>query len=94
MYDKKDLEGSGDTKLMTNEETGEKELVKVLDEKDVTNLTTEDGEQFPFKNSDLGENKGGMSKGLKIGLIVGGAVLVLGIVGYLIYRSRKNGQGK
>lgn len=94
MYDKKDLEGSGDTKVMTNEETGEKELVKVLDEKDVTNLTTEDGEQFPFKNSDLGENKGGMSKGLKIGLIVGGAVLVLGIVGYLIYRSRNKAQGK
>jgi hypothetical protein len=33
----------------------------------------------------------GMSKGLKIGLIVGGSVLVLAIVGLVIYKSR---QGK
>ena len=88
-YDKKDLEGAGETKIITNEETGQKELAKILDAKDVTTLTTEEGEQFPFKNSDLGEK--GMSRGLKIGLIVGGAVLVLGIVGYLIYRSRNKG---
>ena len=93
-YDKKDLEGTGETKVITNEETGQKELAKVIDAKDVTNLTTEDGQQIPFKNSDLDENKGGMSKGLKIGLIVGGAVLVLGIVGYLIYRSQNKGKGK
>lgn len=35
------------------------------------------------------EQTGGMSKGMKIGLIVGGAVLVLGIVGVIIYKSRK-----
>ncbi len=33
----------------------------------------------------------GMSKGLKIGLIVGGSVLVLAIVGLVIYKSK---QGK
>jgi hypothetical protein len=93
-YDKKDLEGTGETKVIKNEETGQNELAKVIDAKDVTNLTTEDGQQIPFKNSDLDENKGGMSKGLKIGLIVGGAVLVLGIVGYLIYRSSNKGKGK
>ncbi len=35
--------------------------------------------------------KKGMSKGLKIGLIVGGSVLVLAIVGLVIYKSK---QGK
>lgn len=92
LYDKKDLNGTGDTKIITNEETGQKELVKIIDAKDVTSLTAEDGEQIPFKNSDLGDSKEGMSKGLKIGLIVGGAVLVLGIIGYLIYRSRNKGK--
>jgi hypothetical protein len=92
LYDKKDLNGTGETKVITNEETGKQELVKIVDSKDVTNLTSQDGEIIPFKNSDLGDNKEGMSKGLKIGLIVGGAVLVLGIIGYLIYRSRNKGK--
>jgi hypothetical protein len=30
-----------------------------------------------------------MSKGLKIGLIVGGSVLVLAVIGVVIYKSRK-----
>lgn len=30
----------------------------------------------------------GMSKGLKIGLIVGGSVLVLAVIGVVIYKSR------
>jgi len=92
LYEKKDLNGTGDTLVITNEQTGLKELVKIIDAKDVTNLTAEDGEVIPFKNSDLGDAKSGMSKGLKIGLIVGGAVLVLGIIGYLIYRSRNKGK--
>ena len=33
--------------------------------------------------------KKGMSKGLKIGLIVGGSLLVLTIIGVVIYKSRK-----
>jgi hypothetical protein len=31
----------------------------------------------------------GMSKGLKIGLIVGGSVILLSIVGFIIYKSKK-----
>ena len=31
----------------------------------------------------------GMSKGLKIGLIVGGSVILLSVVGFLIYKSKK-----
>jgi hypothetical protein len=93
-YDKKDLEGTGDTQVITNEETGEKELVKVIDAKDVTTLPTEDGEGVPFKSTDVSEGgeKKGMSKGLKIGLIVGGSLIVLGIVAYLIYRSKNQGK--
>lgn len=32
----------------------------------------------------------GMSKGLKIGLIVGGSVILLSVVGFIIYKSKKN----
>lgn len=36
-----------------------------------------------------------MSKGMKIGLIVGGVVLVLGIIGFVIYKSSSSkGKGK
>lgn len=93
-YDKKDLEGTGDTQVITNEETGEKELAKIIDAKDVTTLPTEDGEGVPFKSTDVSEGgeKKGMSKGLKIGLIVGGSLIVLGIVAYLIYRSKNQGK--
>jgi hypothetical protein len=31
----------------------------------------------------------GMSKGLKIGLIVGGSVLALAVIGFIIYKSKK-----
>ena len=34
--------------------------------------------------------KKGMSKGLKIGLIVGGSLLVLTIIGVVIYKSKKS----
>ena len=34
----------------------------------------------------------GMSKGLKMGLIIGGSVLVLAIVGVVIYKSSKGGK--
>jgi len=34
----------------------------------------------------------GMSKGLKIGLIVGGSVLLLTIVGIIIYKTSKSGK--
>jgi hypothetical protein len=30
-----------------------------------------------------------MSKGLKIGLIVGGSVLALAVIGFIIYKSKK-----
>ena len=34
----------------------------------------------------------GMSKGMKTGLIVGGVVLVLGIVGFIMYKKSKKGK--
>jgi hypothetical protein len=33
-----------------------------------------------------------MSKGLKMGLIIGGSVLVLAIVGIVIYKTSKSGK--
>jgi hypothetical protein len=36
------------------------------------------------------EKKEGMSKGLKIGLIVGGSVLALTVLGIVIYKASKN----
>jgi hypothetical protein len=31
----------------------------------------------------------GMSKGLKIGLIVGGSVILLSVIGFIVYKSKK-----
>ncbi|MEI7960695.1 MAG: hypothetical protein WCI04_00005, partial [archaeon] len=39
------------------------------------------------------ESVSGMSKGMKMALIIGGSVLVLGIIGFIIYKSR-TGKGK
>ena len=36
--------------------------------------------------------KKGMSKNLKIGLIVGGSVIALGLIGFLIYKSKNKGK--
>jgi hypothetical protein len=38
------------------------------------------------------EAVGGMSKGVKVALIVGGSLLVLGIVAFVIYKSRNKGK--
>jgi hypothetical protein len=101
--DKKDLEGAGETMVSTNPETGEKEVVKVVEDSQVTTLQTAEGENIPFKTEDLvektqeelkkeGEEPKGMSKGLKIGLIIGGSVLFLGLIGFLIYRAKNKGK--
>jgi hypothetical protein len=36
--------------------------------------------------------KKGMNKNLKIGLIVGGSVIALGLIGFLIYKSKNKGK--
>lgn len=93
--DKKDIQGAGELATGKNPETGQPEVTKVVPPEEVKNLTTEDGETIPFKASDLEKNDG-MSKGMKMALIIGGSVLVLGIIGFIIYKSRsgKTGKGK
>ena len=90
--DKKDIQGAGELATGKNPETGQPEVTKVIPPEEVKNLTTEDGETIPFKASDLEKNDG-MSKGMKMALIIGGSVLVLGIIGFIIYKSR-SGKGK
>jgi hypothetical protein len=103
--DKKDLQGAGETVITTNPETGTKEVAKVVEEKDVTTLQTTEGEAVPFKTEDIVEkteeelkNEGkpqGMSKQAKTLLIVGGSLIALGIITFVIFKLRGNkGKGK
>lgn len=95
-YDKTDLEKSGTTVMQKNETTGVEELIKVLDDNQVETLKTTDGEEISFRKEDLVDKETGktpMSKGLKIGLIVGGSVLALTVIGLIIYAVRKKKQG-
>ncbi len=94
VVDKKDIQGSTDVAVETNPTTGAQEVVAGVDPSNVETLTTEDGEQIQFKKSDLEDNKPeGMSKGMKIGLIVGGSLIVLGVVAFFIFKS-KGSKGK
>jgi hypothetical protein len=95
IVDKKDLVDTQNVTVQTNPETGVKEIVAEVDPSKVETLTTEDGEQIAFKKSDLIENKPeGMSKGMKIGLIVGGSLIVLGIVSYFIFKGKGTAKAK
>lgn len=89
-YAKEDLEKAGKTVV----EGGE--VVKVIPPADVAVLKTEDGEEIPFRKDDLidrdTEEGKGMSKGLKTGLIIGGIVVGVGILTFVIYKLTKKGK--
>ena len=91
--DKKDIQGAGELATGTNPVTGQPEVTKTVPQEEVKELTTQEGEVIQFKASDLEKNDEGMSKGMKMALIIGGSVLVLGIIGFIIYKSR-SGKGK
>lgn len=73
-------------------------ITKVLKEEEVVTLTDPNGNQEYYQPSDVIpstelkqiEEEKGMSKTMKFSLIVGGSVLFIGVVAFLIYNSRKN----
>lgn len=73
-------------------------ITKVLKQEEVVTLTDPSGNQEYYQQSDVIpstelkqiEEEKGMSKTMKFSLIVGGSVLFIGIVAFLIYNSRKN----
>ena len=98
MIDKKDTEGSGTLVTTTNPETGKPEVAVIVPPDQVATVETESGEVIPFKASDLEENKEekkGLSKGMKTALWVGGGLIALGVIVFVIYKMRGNkGKGK
>jgi hypothetical protein len=82
-----DASGIPDTKQIveTIDESGNPVAGVEFNPSEVVATTGEDGNVQYYTNQDAG----GMSKGLKITLIVAGSLLVLGVVGYFIYKSKK-----
>jgi hypothetical protein len=83
-YDATDIP-KGKEIVETIDESGNKVAGVEFKPKEVVAVTGGDGNIQYYTNEDAG----GMSKGLKVALIVGGSLLVLGIVGFVIYKSRK-----
>lgn len=99
-FDKKDLNTPNEV-VKTVLPNGELELAKIYSPEQTEQVPSEQGgEPVTYKKEDVVDSgdastspSTGMSKGMKIGLIVGGSVLVLGIVAFVIYKS-KQGKGK
>ena len=83
-YSTKGIEPGKDVVIATDEETGQ-EIVTVQYEPDeVVAVTGKDGNVEYVKKDDAG-----MSKALKYTLIIGGSVIVLSVIGYIIYKVSK-----
>jgi hypothetical protein len=67
-----------------DDETGQEMVTVQYQPDEVVGVTGGDGNIEYFKKDDVG-----MNKALKLTLIIGGSVVVLGIIGYVIYRSSK-----
>jgi hypothetical protein len=83
-YDATDIP-KGKEIVETIDESGNKVAGVEFKPEEVVAVTGADG-NIEYHTPDA---VGGMSKGLKVALIVGGSLLVLGIVGFVIYKSRK-----
>lgn len=79
-------------------DNGEVELSKLYNQEETETIPNEQGVDTVYKKEDVSDSGDasappssdtGMSKGMKIGLIVGGSALVLGIIVFAIYKSRK-----
>jgi len=99
-FDKKDLNTPNEV-VKTVLPNGELELAKIYSPEQTEQIPSEQGgEPVTYKKEDVVDSgdassppSTGMSKGMKIGLIVGGSALVVGIIVFAIYKSRQ-GKGK
>lgn len=100
LYDKKDLATSGEVVKQVNPATGEVDLSKTYTEEQTETIDTENGgEPEVYKKEDVIDKdavdaeKPGMSSGMKTTLIVGGIVIGVAIVAFIIYKSSKSKAG-
>lgn len=98
-FDKKDLNTPNEV-VKTVLPNGEVELSKLYNQEETETIPNEQGVDTVYKKEDVVDSgdassppSTGMSKGMKIGLIVGGSALVVGIIVFAIYKSRQ-GKGK
>ena len=92
LYDKNDIK-SGKTFVDTDAQ-GNKSLVTEYFEDEVAIGKDAQGQEVIYAKEDSASStpveEKGMSKTMKFSLIVGGSVLFIGVVAFLIYNSRKN----
>jgi hypothetical protein len=95
-FDKKDLNTPNEV-VKTVLPNGEVELSKLYNQEETETIPNEQGVDTVYKKEDVVDSgdastspSEGMSKGLKIGLIVGGSVLVVGIIAFVVYKSRQS----
>ena len=92
IYDKNDIK-SGKTFVDTDAQ-GNKSLTTEYFEDEVAIGKDERGNEVIYAKEDVASStpaeEKGMSKTMKFSLIVGGSVLFIGVVAFLIYKSRKN----
>lgn len=91
-YDKNDIK-DGQTFVDTDAQ-GNKYLTREYFEDEVAIGKNAQGQEVIYAKEDLASStpaqEKGMSKTMKFSLIVGGSVLFIGVVAFLIYNSRKN----
>jgi|694.fasta_scaffold90272_3 hypothetical protein len=92
LYDKKDIDPN--KTFVDTDAQGNKSLVTEYFEDEVAIGKDERGNEVIYAKEDVAsstpETEKGMSKTMKFSLIVGGSVLFIGAVAFLIYKSRKN----
>jgi hypothetical protein len=84
-YDNKDISSTDKVIQQINPVTKQNELIGEYTEEQTEVALDDKGNEQVYKKADVG----GMSKGLKIGLIVGGSVVGLALIGLIIYKLKK-----
>jgi hypothetical protein len=100
LYDKKDVATSGEVVKQVNPTTGEVDLSKTYTPEQTEAIDGDNGgEPVVYKKEDVIDKdavdaeKPGMSSGMKTTLIVGGIVIGVAIVAFIIYKSSKSKAG-
>jgi hypothetical protein len=92
LYDKKDIDPN--KTFVDTDAQGNKSLVNEYFEDEVAIGRNAQGQEVIYAKEDVASStpveEKGMSKTMKFSLIVGGSVLFIGVVAFLIYNSRKN----
>lgn len=84
-YSTQGIEPGKDVVVVNDEETGQEMVTVQYEPDEVVGVTGQDGNIEYVKKDDVQ----GMSKALKYTLIIGGSVIVLTILGYVIYKASK-----